>query len=135
MPAAEEALKGAGAKRVLPLDVSGAFHTPLMRSAQLKLESMLKAATLEESGVEIVMNVPGDFARSIPEIRANLIDQVASATQWEKGIRKMEESGVELYIEMGPGKTLAGMNKKIGVQAPTISIEKVNDLEQVHANA
>jgi [acyl-carrier-protein] S-malonyltransferase len=47
----------------------------------------------------------------------------------------MEESGVELYIEMGPGKTLAGMNKKIGVQAPTISIEKVNDLEQVHANA
>ena len=106
-----------------------------MRSAQLKLESMLKAATLEESGVEIVMNVPGDFARSIPEIRANLIDQVASATQWEKGIRKMEESGVELYIEMGPGKTLAGMNKKIGVQAPTISIEKVNDLEQVHANA
>ena len=135
MPAAEEALKSAGAKRVLPLDVSGAFHTPLMRSAQMKLESMLKAATLEESGVEIVMNVPGDFARSIPEIRANLIDQVASATQWEKGIRKMEESGVELYIEMGPGKTLAGMNKKIGVQAPTISIEKVNDLEQVHANA
>ncbi len=135
MPAAEEALKAQGAKRVLPLDVSGAFHTPLMRSAQLKLEPQLKSAQLKESAVELVMNVPGDFVKSLPEIRSNLIDQVASPTRWEQGVRKMDESGVDLYIEMGPGKTLAGMNKKIGVKAPTISIEKVTDLELLNETA
>lgn len=135
MQVAEEALKAQGARRVLPLDVSGAFHTPLMRSAQLKLEPQLKAAHLQESSTQLVMNVPGDFVSSLSEIRSNLIAQVASPTQWEKGVRKMEEFGVELYIEMGPGKTLAGMNKKIGVKAPTITIEKVTDLECIHATA
>ncbi len=133
MQAAEEALKAAGAKRVLPIDVSGAFHTPLMRSAQLKLEPLLKSATIQESSIELVMNVPGNFVKSTQEIRTNLIDQVASPTKWEQGVRTMDASGVELYIEMGPGKTLAGMNKKIGVKAPTISIEKVTDLEIVNA--
>lgn len=135
MPAAEEALKAQGAKRVLPLEVSGAFHTPLMRSAQLKLEPQLRSAKLEESSIELVMNVPGNFARSIPEIRSNLIDQVASPTRWEAAIRQIEEAGIELYIEMGPGKTLAGMNRKIGVKAPTMSIEKVTDLELINETA
>ncbi len=135
MPAAEEALKAQGAKRVLPLEVSGAFHTPLMRSAQLKLEPKLRSADLKESRVELVMNVPGNFARSIPEIRSNLIDQVASPTRWEAAIRQIEEAGIELYIEMGPGKTLAGMNRKIGVKAPTLSIEKITDLELINETA
>ena len=81
MPQAEEILKGQGARRILPLDVSGAFHTPLMRSAQLKLEPKLREAHLKESPVDLVMNVSGDFARSLEEIRTNLIDQVASATR------------------------------------------------------
>lgn len=135
MPAVEEILKAKGAKRVLPIEVSGAFHTPLMRSAQLKLGAMLKSVHLHESKTEIVMNVPGDFAQSLPAIRSNLIDQVASPTKWEQCIHKMEEFGVDLYIEMGPGKTLAGMNKKIGVKAPTQSIEKVTDLETLNATA
>jgi [acyl-carrier-protein] S-malonyltransferase len=135
IPAVEETLKAKGAKRVLPLEVSGAFHTPFMRSAQLKLEPMLKSVHLNENPTDIVMNVPGDFAKSLPEIRSNLIDQVASPTKWEMCVRKMEESGVELYVEMGPGKTLAGMNRKIGVKAPTLSIEKVTDLETLNATA
>lgn len=133
MPAAEEALKAQGARRVLPLDVSGAFHTPLMRSAQLRLESHLKAAAFQESPTQLVMNVPGNFVSTIEEIRSNLIDQVATTTRWQAGIENIEKSGVDLYVEMGPGKTLAGMNKKIGTQAQTISIEKVTDLEALHA--
>lgn len=133
MEAAEEVLKAAGAKRVLPIDVSGAFHTPLMRPAQLKLEPLLRAANIQDSSIEIVMNVPGDFVKTTQEIRTYLIDQVASPTKWEQGVRTMDATGVEQYIEMGPGKTLAGMNKKIGVKAPTISIEKVTDLETVNA--
>jgi [acyl-carrier-protein] S-malonyltransferase len=133
MQEAEEAIKAQGAKRVLPLEVSGAFHTPLMRSAQMKLEPMLRSAKLLDSKTELVMNVPGDFVRSTEEIRTHLIDQVASPTRWEAGVRKMDEAGALLFIEMGPGKTLAGMNRKIGVKAPTMSIENVKDLESIHA--
>jgi [acyl-carrier-protein] S-malonyltransferase len=132
---AEETLKGVGAKRVLPLDVSGAFHTPLMRSAQVKLQPQLQSATLKESYTQFVMNVPGDFVSSLPEIRSNLIQQVACVTRWEQAIRTIDESDVGLYIEMGPGKTLAGMNKKIGVKAPTVSIEKITDLELINEAA
>lgn len=135
MAGVEEALKAQGARRILPLDVSGAFHTPLMRSAQLKLGDKIQSMPLQESGVELVMNVPGDFVKGVAEIRSYLIAQVASPTRWEQGIRKIEKSGAELYLEMGPGKTLAGMNKKIGVAAPTISIETVKDLELIDATA
>jgi [acyl-carrier-protein] S-malonyltransferase len=131
MSHAEELLKAQGARRVLPLDVSGAFHTPLMRSAQEKLKSSLLAVTLHESTTKLVMNVPGDFVDSISEIREHLIAQVACPTQWEKGIRLLED--IDLYIEIGPGKTLTGMNKKIGVKGQTLSVEKTTDLAQIKA--
>jgi [acyl-carrier-protein] S-malonyltransferase len=131
MPKAEEALKAAGAKRVLPLDVSGAFHTPLMHSAQEKLKSYLLSAALQDSPIQFVMNVPGTFASNLDEIRSNLIAQVASPTQWEEGVRLLDQEGVELFIEMGPGKTLTGMNKKIGVKGQSWNIEKIADLQQL----
>lgn len=129
MPQAEEILKAQGAKRVLPLEVSGAFHTPLMRSAQEKLKTSLLTVPLKESSIQLLMNVPGDFVDSIPQIREHLIAQVASPTQWEKGIRLLED--VDLFIEIGPGKTLTGMNKKIGVKGQTFSIEKTTDLASI----
>lgn len=131
MPQAEELLKAQGAKRVLPLDVSGAFHTPLMRSAQEKLKPFLLSVALQESPIQLVMNVPGDFVDISSEIREHLIAQVASPTQWEKGIRLLED--VDLYIEIGPGKTLTGMNKKIGVKGQTLNIEKTTDLAQLES--
>ncbi len=131
MPQAEEALKAKGAKRVLPLDVFGAFHTPLMQPAQEKLKPLLLEASLKESPVELVMNVPGSAVKELADIRKFLIEQVASPTRWEKGIRSME--GVDLFVEIGPGRTLLGMNKKIGVQGACINIEKVQDLEQIYA--
>jgi [acyl-carrier-protein] S-malonyltransferase len=133
MSHAEEVLKGQGAKRVLPLEVSGAFHTPLMRSAQDRLTPYLLAAPLQESSIQLVMNVPGNFVDSISQIREHLVAQVASPTQWEKGIRLMDKEGIELYVEIGPGKTLTGMNKKIGVKGQTVNIEKISDLENIHA--
>jgi len=132
MPQAEEMLKAQGAKRVLPLEVSGAFHTPFMKSAQEKLKSLL-LAPLKESPAQLVMNVPGNFVDSLSEIREHLIAQVASPTKWEQGIRLLDEQGVDLYIEIGPGKTLAGMNRKIGVKGATINIEKATDLDNIYA--
>ncbi len=129
--AAAIALKEQGAKRVLPLDVSGAFHSGLMAAAREKLAPEIHAASLTASGVDLVMNVPGGYVQTLDEIRNHLVMQVTSPVRWEKGIRAMMEQGVDLYLEMGCGKTLSGMNKKIGVAAPTWSIETVSDLSQM----
>ncbi len=64
-------------------------------------------------------------------IRHNLVQQLSSPVRWEQGIRTMQQEGVDLYLEMGPGKTLAGMNKRIGVAAPTMSIETVEELAKL----
>ncbi len=127
---AADALKQKGAKRVLPLEVSGAFHSGLMQSAQVKLAAKIASVPFSESDIEIVMNVPGDFVASTEQMRKALIDQVVSPVRWEKGIRNI--NGIDAYLEMGPGKTLNGMNKRIGVPQPTVSIEKVSDLEEIH---
>lgn len=127
---AAEALKKNGAKRVLPLDVAGAFHSKLMRSAQEALAAKIADVSFLESSVDVVMNVPGESVRCQEAMRQMLIDQVSSPVLWEKGVRKMGESGIDFYLEMGPGKTLAGMNKRIGVAEPIFSIEKVSDIEE-----
>jgi [acyl-carrier-protein] S-malonyltransferase len=129
---AADALKQKGAKRVLPLDVSGAFHSGLMRSAQDKLSTKIATVPFCESAVEIVMNVLGDFVSAVPEMRRALIEQVIQPVRWEKGIRKMVDRKIDSYLEMGPGKALSGMNKRIGIAQPTYSIEKVADLEEVN---
>lgn len=130
MPVVAEALKQKGAKRVLPLEVSGAFHSAFMSSAQTVLGAKIAATPFRDSAIEIVMNVPGAFVTEIDEVRRNLFEQVVSPVRWEKGIRSMMDS-VDVFLEMGPGKTLSGMNKRIGVSAPTLSIEKVADLDQL----
>jgi len=126
---AAAALKAAGAKRVLPLTVHGAFHSGLMKLAQEGLAPFIAAAPIVESAVGFVMNVPGDFVHSTDEIRRNLTQQVTHSVRWEQGIRSM--AGIELFLEIGCGKTLAGLNKKIGVAAATVSIDKVEDLERI----
>ncbi len=126
-----EALKKEGAKRVLPLDVSGAFHSGLMQSAQEKLRAKIATITFEESLIDVVMNVSGGVA-STQEIPGLLIDQVVCPVRWEKGIRTLMGQSMTNYFEMGPGKTLSGMNKRISVTEPTLSIEKVADLEELN---
>lgn len=128
---ASRVLKEKGAKRVLPLEVSGAFHSGLMKEAQEKLKSHILQAKLQPSSTRLVMNVCGDFVDDLSDIKNYLIQQVAQPTLWEKGIRKLEEEGIDLYIEMGPGKTLSGMNKKIQVKSPSFNIETIQDLKNI----
>lgn len=117
-----------GAKRVLPLQVHGAFHSGLMKPAEQRLAPYVEDAAIRESPCHIVMNVPGATVKNLLEIRQYLIEQVTQPVRWEQGIRHMMQEGIDLYIEMGCGKTLAGFNKRIGVSAPTISIEKTTDI-------
>ncbi len=124
-------LKEKGARRVMPLDVSGAFHSGLMEDAKAKLEPMIHSCDMKKPESIVVMNVNGAEVSSLPEIQDQMIHQVTHPVLWQKGIEEMLKMGVELFIEMGPGKTLAGMNKRIGVTIPTISVEKVEDLQGV----
>ncbi len=128
MEKAAEALKLQGAKRVLPLEVSGAFHSPLMQKAKERLQPSLRELPLVSTPIQLIMNVPGKVTDDLSAIRENLIAQVTSPVLWEQGIRSIMAE-VDLFIEMGPGKALQGMNKRIGVTAPSLSIEKVADLE------
>lgn len=132
MEKAEKDLKERGARRVLRLDVSGAFHTPLMKSAEVIMIPIIKSAIINESSIRFVMNVVGDFVSHPDQIRELLIEQITKTTRWEKCVERMEKEEPELYIEVGPSQ-VAGINRKIGVRAPTVSIEKIEDLEDVFA--
>jgi len=127
-------LKNRGAKRLVPLAVSGAFHSGLMAEAKEKLKNKIKMAILHSTTIDIVMNVPGDFVLEESMIRQNLIDQVVSPVHWEKSICAMKNREVELFVEVGCGKTLVGINRKIGVKVPTVSVERVEDLETLIKN-
>lgn len=128
------ALKEKGAKRVLPLTVHGAFHSGLMRSAQEGLAPWIERAPIQESKIAFVMNVPGAFVNTIPEIRRYLISQVTQSVCWEQGISAMKAAGVESFLEIGCGKTLTGLNRKMDISSAA-SIEKVTDLEIAYATA
>jgi [acyl-carrier-protein] S-malonyltransferase len=121
--------KEKGAKRVLPLPVHGAFHSGLMQPAEERLKEEILKTTLLETPIAIVMNYSGSYIANLDEIRRQLIKQVTNPVRWEQGIRAMMADGVDLFIEIGCGKTLAGMNKRIGVTVPTLSVEKIEDVD------
>lgn len=125
------AAKAKGAKRVLPLNVHGAFHSGLMRFAEERLTPYLNAMALINSSCEIIMNVSGAPAKTVSDIRSNLIKQVTQPVRWEQGVRHMMAENVDLFIEVGCGKTLAGFNKRIGALAPFVSVEKICDIKSL----
>jgi [acyl-carrier-protein] S-malonyltransferase len=128
--ATSKALIEAGAKKIIPLQVFGAFHSGLMQEAQDKLVNDIDEISLIDTPINIVMNATGNFA-SFHEIKKNLIIQVTSSVRWCQSIQTMDKSGVDTYLEIGPGKTLSGMNKRIGPKGATFNVEFVSDLEKL----
>ena len=120
-----------GAKRVLPLAVSGAFHSPLMATEKEKLTPLIEDMNFQKSRILLAMNVLGDFVSDVTEIKKYLIDQVASPTRWMDCVLAISKEEPSFFFEMGPSQ-LSSMNRKIGVTAPTISIDQVFDLERIH---
>jgi [acyl-carrier-protein] S-malonyltransferase len=131
---ASSILKEKGAKRVIPLTVHGAFHSGLMLSAQEGLTPWIEKAHFSTSSIDFVMNVPGNFIRTEEEIRTHLKAQVTQSVRWEQSIQAMKNAGVELFLEIGCGKTLSGLNRKMGISGIS-AVEKVSDLESVYAIA
>lgn len=129
--AGTEAAKAKGAKRVMPLPVHGAFHSGLMQEAEERLAEHVHHTPLRQGSAKLVMNVSGNVVSDLAEMRSLLIRQVTSPVRWEQGINIASKEGVDLFVEIGCGKALSGFNKRIGVSAPTLSVEKVADLEQL----
>lgn len=127
-------LKERGAKRVIPLAVHGAFHSGLMQSAQDGLAPYIAQAPFQKSEIPLVMNVPGHFVETTEEVRRNLELQVTHPVRWEQSIEVMKASGVSFFLEIGCGKTLTGLNKKMGITAMS-AIDTLADLEKAHAMA
>ncbi len=128
---ASSLLKESGAKRIIPLQVSGAFHSPLMADAANLLKPHIEMASINSSPIDLVMNVTGTFVDNSEEIKKCLIEQVTGSVKWEQGIEIIDKSEPDLYLEIGSGKVLTGLNKKIGVSSETISVEKCVELDQL----
>jgi [acyl-carrier-protein] S-malonyltransferase len=123
--------KECGAKKIIILPVQGAFHSGLMLHAEELLARPVEAVSLRSGKAKLVMNVTGDFVSDVQLMKTCLVKQVTSSVRWEQGVRAMDREGVDLFIEIGPGKSLSGMNKRIGPTAMTISIDSVADLDKL----
>lgn len=117
-----EKLKAAGAKRALPLQVGGAFHSPLMEPAREELAKAIEATSFHTPICPIYQNVNARPSSSVPDIKQNLISQLTSPVRWTQSVQNMVADGATTFIECGPGKVLQGLVKKIAPQVEAMSI-------------
>lgn len=132
--AVEEAslkLKEAGARRVLPLVVSGPFHSSLLQDAGKKLKKELEKIEFSPLKIPYVTNVTAEYVTDIKETEELLARQISSSVKWQQSVEKMIAEGVDTFVEIGPGKTLTGFMKKIAPEVTTYNIQTTEDLEQI----
>lgn len=129
--AAAEKLKEAGARRCIPLKVSGPFHSEMLKGAGEKLVGVLADVELKEFSMPYITNVTADYVTDISEIKELLGRQVYSSVRWQQSVERMIADGVDTFIEIGPGRTLTGFLKKINKNVTGLHIEKVEELEEV----
>lgn len=120
-----------GVRRCRPLPVSGAFHSPLMESAQQKFQSVLASIKLNPSQIDIVMNVTGEFATDVDKIKHLLLQQITQPVQWEKTLHTIDKTGITHFVEVGPGQVLSGLVKRTLPESITLNVENVETLSQV----
>lgn len=128
------ALKEAGAKRSIPLSVSAPFHSTLMQPASERLNLVLEQIEICDIKVPVVANVNAAQVTEGPVIRDLLVQQAAMPVLWEATVRNMVDDGVDVFVEVGPGKVLTGFSKKIAKEIPALNIEDCASLEAVKAH-
>ncbi len=126
---AVELAKARGAKRALPLTVAGAYHSPLMDGARLKLQAELASIRLSTPSVPVISNVTAQAHTTPEEISARLVEQVTSSVLWEKSMRLLLAQGFTQFIELGPGSALSGFMKRIDKTARIVNVADVASLE------
>ena len=127
---AGELALAAGAKRVIPLPVSGAFHSPLMVTAGDSLYPDLRAAQFKQAEIPIVVNVTAEYSTSGVDFAPYLTMQVSGSVRWEESMRLLLSDGVNTFIELGSGEVLAGLLKRIDREATIVSVKDMASLEE-----
>jgi [acyl-carrier-protein] S-malonyltransferase len=125
-----ELAKGRGARRALPLPVAGAYHSPLMASAQPKLQAELAKVNLTTPSVAVISNVTGAPHEGVESIRNRLLEQVTSSVRWEQSMRYLLGQGFRQFIELGPGAALTGFMKRIDKDAIVVNVADAASLEK-----
>ena len=131
LAAAKKELVEQGVKRVMPLKVSGPFHSGMLVGAGEKLAKELEPININTLEIPYVTNVTAEVVTKEDEIKTLLEKQVSSSVRWEESIRRMMKEGVGTFIEIGPGHTLTRLIKKIDRQVKVINVETVEDLEKL----
>jgi len=122
---------GMGAKRAVPLPVSAPFHSPLMEPAGQRLGAELNRIEIKDLAAPVVSNVEAEPNVAKERVRDLLIRQVSSPVRWEDSMRRMIELGVERFVEIGPGKVLVGLLRRIDATRQAFNLEDLTSLEQL----
>ena len=128
---AAELLKEGGARRVIPLNVSGPFHSPMLKSAGEKLKEELDQISLRELRIPYMTNVTAKKIEAICQTKELLKTQISAPVLWMQSMEQMIEDGVDTFIEIGPGRTLAGFLKKINREVTVYNISTWEEMEAV----
>ncbi|MEI7474170.1 MAG: ACP S-malonyltransferase [bacterium] len=132
--AVEEANKlcaEAGAKRVVPLAVSGAFHSPLMKEAADNFKNWIENFEVLDAVIPVITNTDGKITTDKDEFRNKMAEQIYSSVFWKQSVALMVEQGIDTFIEIGPGKVLSGMVKKISRSATVYNVQDIDSLNKV----
>lgn len=130
---ASELAKSLSAKKVVIPATEGAFHSGLMEKAQIGLKEQIEQSNFSMPATTLVMNVTAKPAQNLGELKDNLVKQVSSTTYWEDSIRYMLDQGVEHFVEVGSGKILTGINRRIDKSLKTINLDDAKALESICA--
>ena len=126
---ASAACKEAGAKRVIPLKVSGPFHSPLLQEAGQKLAKALEKTAIAEPKIGYLSNVTADYVTEPEKIRSLLALQVCHPVCWQQTVERLIADGADEFVEIGPGKSLTGFLRKINRDVTSVSIDKLEDMK------
>ena len=130
LTAAMELARARGAKRVIPLAVSGAFHSPVMQPAAVGLAQAISNAKVHDANIPVIGNISAAPLTSAEEIREELAQQIAASVQWIRSIEYLANAGVTVFIEIGPGQALTGMVKRIAKGVTTLNISSLAEIEK-----
>jgi [acyl-carrier-protein] S-malonyltransferase len=128
--AAEKKLAEKGAKRVIPLSVSGAFHSPLMEPAKEELKNTIEAVDFNDAQIPLIANVTADYVKNSSEIKAALIKQLNNSVRWAETIERFKKDGYEDYVEVGPGRVLKGLMRRIDRSLNAYNVEDEKSLKK-----
>lgn len=125
---AGETLKEKGAKRVIPLQVSGPFHSCMLKGAGERLRKDLERVRLSDFTIPYVANLTAEYVYSVENIADSLEKQISSPVKWQQSVERMLADGVDTFVEIGPGKTLSGFVKKISKEVTVLNVDRYEDL-------